>query len=123
MKKIFLALFLVCFVILLSPSSGRSTELTALWEYQESENLVGFRIYKSRVSGKYIKAFDKVCEVGKSARSCKFQIYGTGNFFFVATAYGGPMVGESDFSNEVIFTIPIIETPLMLQKPINFQVK
>lgn len=72
--------------------------VTLAWDANTEEDLAGYRIYASRVSGQY--NYDPVIDIPAGTETAVIQVPDD-VFYFVATAYD-TAGNESEYSNEVM---------------------
>lgn len=78
-----------------------ATEVRFTWNPNTENDLKGYRLYQSKVSGVYVKGVDKaVADIPAGTEIAATHITKEGKYFWVLTAYD-KHGNESGFSNEV----------------------
>jgi hypothetical protein len=103
LRLFFIPLLLALCVMPLSAAIAASVDLE--WDPNSDPELAGYKIYWGTSSGTYTSSRD----VGKTTTATIKGIDEGKTYYFVATAYDSQN-NESDFSNQVSFTIPFSDT-------------
>ena len=69
------------------------------WDANTEPDLAGYRVYQSRVSGRYT-GWKRVLEMPAGIEACTIDRLPQGTYFWVVTAFD-TSGNESDYSNEV----------------------
>jgi len=102
-KLLRLAYFLVAawlFVALTASTQGQPT-VTLAWDSSPDSSVTGYRLYAGLATGSY----SEVLDVGNATDATVSNLISGVAYFFAATAYN-TNGEESDFSNEVSYTVP-----------------
>ncbi len=105
MKKIFLALVIILYLVFPITSFGADTIVELEWQKSPSSDVIGYNVYRSEISG---SGFTKVNSAVIEETTYKDIISGDieVTFYYVVTATDGP--NESAFSNEAFIRIDTI---------------
>lgn len=100
MKKYFLIL-----LFLILTTIGYSIETVSLqWDANSEPDIAGYKVYYGTNSGVYFASID----VGNTTTTTVGNLKEGVTYYFAATAYNTSRL-ESDRSNEVSYTVPIID--------------
>jgi hypothetical protein len=103
-KRIFLIpLLIILFVVPVSAANAASVDLQ--WDPNSEPELAGYRVYWGTSSGNYSASKD----VGKTTTTTITGVEEGKTYYFAATAYDG-LNNESEYSNQVVFTVPYSDT-------------
>lgn len=91
----------------LVPNGPVSNSVTLAWDPSPSP-VVGYEIYRGPAPGGYTNATD----VGNVTNVTLTGLKWGATYYFAATAHDG--VSESDFSNEIKYTVPNVPQPLLI---------
>ena len=108
-------LFLVIFQItalFLAAHTGYPAQVTAEWDPNSEATLAGYKIYYGTQSRSYTFSRD----VGNQTSYIITGLAAGTTYFFAATAYDKDG-NETDYSKEVIYTIPAATTTTILELP------
>ncbi|MCP4625410.1 MAG: PKD domain-containing protein, partial [bacterium] len=79
-----------------------SSQVTVAWDANNENNLAGYKIYRGTVSCNYVKSVD----VGNKTRHTFSNLQAGVTYYIAVTAYKSAH-NESDYSQELIYTVPI----------------
>jgi hypothetical protein len=82
-------------------ASAQGQSVTLAWDASPGPGIAGYRLYVGGSSG----AYSKVIEVGNVTSNRVSGLVNAATYFFAVTAYDTNNV-ESDFSDEICFTVP-----------------
>lgn len=104
MKKLFIVIAsLFCGFVLLAAPAGNTQNVNLAWDYDFSTNAVsGFRLYYGPSTGNYTNSVT----VGTVTNATIPSLSRGGTYYFAATALSTNAGIESDYSNEINYTIP-----------------
>lgn len=91
----------ILFLFLLSSPIQAASSVTLAWEPSPDPTVVGYNLYSGVASGTYTNKLD----VGSATNGSIFGLVELVTYFFAVTAYDALGL-ESDFSNELSFTVP-----------------
>jgi len=94
--------FRIGFLLALSLVTASAASVTLAWDASPSPEVTGYKIYFGPSSRNYTN----VINVGNVLVATVTNLSTGGTYFFAATAYDGGGL-ESDFSNEVSYTVPV----------------
>jgi len=97
--------------------SGASPQVTLAWNLSRDVNVAGYRVHYGVVS----RSYTNMISVGLSAKCTVSNLTEGTTYFFSVTAVDALGV-ESDFSNEVSFTVPFTPPSLRLVIPPTKQI-
>jgi fibronectin type 3 domain-containing protein len=87
-------------VIIILAMAVSAQAATFAWDASSSTDVTGYRVYKSSISGTYVKATGKVCDVNALTCIVSTGLADNSTYYFVATSYDAAG-NESTYSNEV----------------------
>ena len=82
-------------------ASAQGQSVTLAWDPSPSAGVAGYRLYKGGASG----AYTKVIDVGNVTSNRVSGLASGATYFFAVTTYDTNNL-ESDFSNEICYTVP-----------------
>ena len=86
----------------LEPYNGESAQITLEWDPNSEPDLAGYKLYYGTASGNYTNAID----VGNQVTYTVTGLNPGVTYYFAVTAYNTSGF-ESDYSNEVVYTVPL----------------
>ncbi len=104
MKKLLLIGFIILMTVtsLFAPPASQTASVNLAWDYDFSTNYVsGFKLYVGGNSGNYTNSVT----VGTVTNGSILNLQRGATYYFTATAIGTNNL-ESDYSNEIIYTVP-----------------
>ncbi|GAU08921.1 fibronectin type III domain-containing protein [Desulfoplanes formicivorans] len=110
------SLILICFlaVFVVHAMPARATAVTISWNANSDKNLNGYRVHYGTKSRDY----QYIEDVGNITRYVTDDLQEGETYFFAATAYD--LYGnESDYSQEVSYTVPTTDTPTPDPEPVS----
>jgi hypothetical protein len=90
---------------LLLASSAFAAQVTLAWDVNPDPAVVGYKLYYGLASQSYSVTID----VGSSTTAALSGLEPASTYYFAATDYDG-LGQESGFSNEVSYTVPVVDT-------------
>ena len=93
--------WVICFFVMLHSPVQAAQSVTLAWDPSPDPTVVGYNIYAGVVSGTYTNKLD----VGNATNGIISGLVDGATYFFAVTAYDASGL-ESDFSNELSFTVP-----------------
>ena len=96
----FISIIPLTLIALLACSESRAVTLE--WDANHESNLAGYRMYYGAATGTYTNFFD----VGNVTVTTVLNLAEGVTYYFAVTAYDS-LGQESEFSNEVIYTMPV----------------
>ncbi len=106
---------MVCLIFSLSAQRAYSSQVTLAWDANKEDNLAGYFAYRGTTSGKYADRVD----VENYTQHTFSNLQAGVTYYFAVTAYNTDQI-ESDYSQELIYTVPNPDPPPLLpnQAPI-----
>ncbi len=96
----------LCLVLLLCAGSASAATVTLAWDPSPGTNVAGYHIYYGSASGSYTNTVD----AGACLTITVTNLGLCTTYFFAATAYDSNGL-ESDFSNEISYSVPCRPVP------------
>ena len=101
----FIIIILVSLTFNLLPAPGHAAQVTLAWDKSPESDIVGYKIHYGIISGNY----DYSVNIGNYT-SCNISgLEENTTYYFAATAYNA--IGESDFSEEIVYSVSFESDP------------
>jgi len=108
------SLLFISFLALLPWSSVAAPSITLAWNASTGTNVAGYHLYYGGTSGSYTNTVD----AGTNTSVTVSNLSAGATYYFAATAYDSAGI-ESDFSNEINYTVPTPNVPPTLDPILN----
>jgi fibronectin type 3 domain-containing protein len=105
MKKIFVAAILTFLFLLGLSGAVWAKSVTLAWDANTESDLAGYKMYWGTASEIYNNSVD----VGNQTSYTVIELIEGQTYYFAATAYDTSK-NESGYSNEIFYTIPVVDT-------------
>lgn len=113
-------MFIMVISFFLFCSLASAVEIGFIWDANTENDLAGYRLYQSRVSGVYVKGADNAVDFCLApVKTLSVLVSREGKYYWVVTAFDD-QGNESGFSNEVSKTLDF--TPPSIPKGLTINI-